>query len=73
MLLFSLLHSGIKNADRKELDRVASTPTEDYSFYVTDFKILASLLPLVSQKVCASTGGILQTIGKGFGGLWCSV
>ncbi|XP_026576616.1 collagen alpha-1(VII) chain-like [Pseudonaja textilis] len=54
---------GIKNADRKELDRVASTPTEDYSFYVTDFKILASLLPLVSQKVCASTGGILQTIG----------
>ncbi|XP_013918283.1 PREDICTED: collagen alpha-1(VII) chain, partial [Thamnophis sirtalis] len=54
---------GIKNADRKELDRVASTPTEDYSFYVNDFKILASLLPLVSQKVCASTGGILQTIG----------
>ncbi|XP_058023138.1 collagen alpha-1(VII) chain isoform X1 [Ahaetulla prasina] len=54
---------GIKNADRKELDRVASTPTEDYSFYVTDFKILASLLPLVSRKVCASTGGILQTIG----------
>ncbi|KAM6470386.1 collagen alpha-1(VII) chain [Liasis olivaceus] len=54
---------GIKNADRKELDRVASTPTEDYSFYVTDFKILASLLPLVSRKVCASTGGILQTVG----------
>nr|XP_020653718.1 collagen alpha-1(VII) chain [Pogona vitticeps] len=54
---------GIKNADRKELDRVASTPTEDYSFYVTDFKILASLLPLVSRKVCATTGGILQISG----------
>nr|XP_016846318.1 PREDICTED: collagen alpha-1(VII) chain [Anolis carolinensis] len=54
---------GIKNADRKEIDRVASTPTEDYSFYVNDFKILATLLPLVSRKVCASTGGILQIPG----------
>ncbi|XP_062977415.1 collagen alpha-1(VII) chain [Elgaria multicarinata webbii] len=54
---------GIKNADRKEIDRVASTPTEDYSFYVNDFKILSTLLPLMSRKVCSSTGGILQTTG----------
>nr|XP_048713923.1 collagen alpha-1(VII) chain isoform X3 [Caretta caretta] len=52
---------GIKNADRAELTRVASTPTEDYFFYVNDFKILGTLLPLVSQRVCASTGGVLQT------------
>uniref|UniRef100_A0A8C0GBP7 Collagen alpha-1(VII) chain n=1 Tax=Chelonoidis abingdonii TaxID=106734 RepID=A0A8C0GBP7_CHEAB len=45
---------GIKNADRAELMRVASTPTEDYFFYVNDFKILGTLLPLVSQRVCRS-------------------
>ncbi|KYO29739.1 collagen alpha-1(VII) chain isoform B [Alligator mississippiensis] len=55
---------GIKNADRGELIRVASTPTEDYFFYVNDFKILGTLLPLVSRRVCASTGGVLQTTGQ---------
>ncbi|XP_053155536.1 collagen alpha-1(VII) chain isoform X2 [Hemicordylus capensis] len=54
---------GIKNADSNELTKVASTPTPDYFFYVTDFNILGSLLPLVSRKVCSSTGGILQTTG----------
>ncbi|XP_077132643.1 collagen alpha-1(VII) chain isoform X1 [Ranitomeya variabilis] len=49
---------GIKNADSRELTRVASTPTEDYFFYVTDFKILGTLLPLVSRKVCITTGGV---------------
>uniref|UniRef100_A0A8C3RII3 Collagen alpha-1(VII) chain n=1 Tax=Chelydra serpentina TaxID=8475 RepID=A0A8C3RII3_CHESE len=48
---------GIKNADSAELTRVASTPSEEYFFYVNDFKILGTLLPLVSQRVCASTGG----------------
>lgn len=61
---FSVPCIGIKNADSKELTTVASTPTEDYFFYVTDFKILATLLPLMSRKVCATTGGILQTTGK---------
>ncbi|KAL8212551.1 UNVERIFIED_CONTAM: hypothetical protein K2H54_050547 [Gekko kuhli] len=52
---------GIKNADTKELTKVASTPTDDYFFFVADFKILRTLLPLMSRRVCASTGGILQT------------
>uniref|UniRef100_UPI0010A02E39 collagen alpha-1(VII) chain-like n=1 Tax=Podarcis muralis TaxID=64176 RepID=UPI0010A02E39 len=54
---------GIKNADSSELTKVASTPTEDYFFFVTDFKILSTLLPLVSRRVCTSTGGILQPAG----------
>ncbi|XP_056384102.1 collagen alpha-1(VII) chain [Hyla sarda] len=49
---------GIKNADSRELTRVASTPTDDYFFYVNDFKILGTLLPLVSRKVCITTGGV---------------
>lgn len=43
---------------------MASTPSEDYFFYVNDFKILGTLLPLVSRRVCASTGGVLQ-MGEG--------
>ncbi|XP_044133379.1 collagen alpha-1(VII) chain [Bufo gargarizans] len=49
---------GIKNADSRELTRVASTPVEDFFFYVNDFRILGTLLPLVSRKVCVSTGGL---------------
>ncbi|MEE6520356.1 hypothetical protein FKM82_018199, partial [Ascaphus truei] len=52
---------GIKNADSRELTRVASTPADDFFFYVNDFKILGSLLPLVSRRVCVSTGGVLKT------------
>ncbi|XP_018114574.1 collagen alpha-1(VII) chain isoform X2 [Xenopus laevis] len=52
---------GIKNADSRELTRVASTPTEDFFFYVNDFRILSTLLPVVTRKVCTSTGGVLIT------------
>ncbi|XP_066452913.1 collagen alpha-1(VII) chain isoform X1 [Eleutherodactylus coqui] len=49
---------GIKNADSRELTRVASTPTDNFFFYVNDFRILRTLLPLVSRKVCVTTGGV---------------
>ncbi|XP_066555651.1 collagen alpha-1(VII) chain [Amia ocellicauda] len=48
---------GVKNADRRELGQVASEPREDFTFYVGDFKILSSLLPLVAPRVCTSAGG----------------
>nr|XP_014341886.1 PREDICTED: collagen alpha-1(VII) chain [Latimeria chalumnae] len=50
---------GIKNADKTELANVASEPSEDYSFYVNDFKLLRTLLPLVSRNVCSGIGGVL--------------
>ncbi|XP_043934380.1 collagen alpha-1(VII) chain-like, partial [Protopterus annectens] len=52
---------GIKNADRQELEQVSSKPTEQFLFYVTNFKILQTLLPLVTRRVCESVGGVLQT------------
>ncbi|KAG9332545.1 hypothetical protein JZ751_014643, partial [Albula glossodonta] len=49
---------GIKNADEEELAVVASEPRSDFSFFVGDFKILGTLLPLVAPRVCASSGGV---------------
>ncbi|XP_069798438.1 collagen alpha-1(VII) chain-like [Narcine bancroftii] len=54
---------GIKNADKQELDDITSTPTEDYSFFVNDFKILRTLSPLISKRVCSTTGGTLKEPG----------
>lgn len=53
---------GIKNADKQELDDITSTPTEDYSFFVNDFKILRTLTPLISKRVCSTTGGTLEEL-----------
>ncbi|NXY20585.1 CO7A1 protein, partial [Atrichornis clamosus] len=53
---------GIKNADHKELIRVASTPTEAFFFYVGDFKLLGTLVPLVTRRVCTSVGGTLRPL-----------
>ncbi|XP_025931268.1 collagen alpha-1(VII) chain [Apteryx rowi] len=55
---------GIKNADRGELLRVASAPTDAFFFYVNDFKILGSLVPLMARRVCAVTGGTLRPAGE---------
>ncbi|XP_036189535.1 collagen alpha-1(VII) chain isoform X2 [Myotis myotis] len=49
---------GIKNADPDELKRVASQPTSDFFFFVNDFSILRTLLPLVSRRVCTTAGGV---------------
>ncbi|KAI1234455.1 Collagen alpha-1(VII) chain, partial [Lamprotornis superbus] len=53
---------GIKNADHKELIRVASTPTEAFFFYVGDFKLLDTLVPLMTRRVCTSVGGTLRLL-----------
>ncbi|KAJ8791924.1 hypothetical protein J1605_004149 [Eschrichtius robustus] len=49
---------GIKNADPEELKRIASQPTSDFFFFVNDFNILRTLLPLVSRRVCTTAGGV---------------
>ncbi|KAK2534726.1 Col7a1 [Columba livia] len=51
---------GVKNADHKELVRVASTPTDAFFFYVGDFKLLGTLVPLMTRRVCTSVGGTLR-------------
>ncbi|MBZ3877345.1 Collagen alpha-1(VII) chain, partial [Sciurus carolinensis] len=53
---------GIKNADPEELKRVASQPTNDFFFFVNDFSILRTLLPLISRRVCTTTGGVPVTL-----------
>ncbi|XP_009076240.1 PREDICTED: collagen alpha-1(VII) chain, partial [Acanthisitta chloris] len=53
---------GIKNADHKELIRVASMPAEAFFFYVGDFKLLGTLVPLMTRRVCTSVGGTLRQL-----------
>uniref|UniRef100_A0A2K6QUP7 Collagen alpha-1(VII) chain n=1 Tax=Rhinopithecus roxellana TaxID=61622 RepID=A0A2K6QUP7_RHIRO len=57
----NLFTVGIKNADPEELKRVASQPTSDFFFFVNDFSILRTLLPLVSRRVCTTAGGVPVT------------
>ncbi|MBN3274147.1 CO7A1 protein, partial [Polyodon spathula] len=59
---------GIKNADQRELNQVASRPSSEFSFYINDFKILRTLLPLVTPRVCSSTGGVFTNDGEDFTG-----
>lgn len=37
---------------------MASQPTNDFFFFVNDFSILRTLLPLVSRRVCTTAGGV---------------
>ncbi|XP_006893082.1 PREDICTED: collagen alpha-1(VII) chain [Elephantulus edwardii] len=53
---------GIKNADAEELKRIASQPTSDFFFFVNDFSILRTLLPLISRQVCTTAGGVPVTL-----------
>ncbi|NWV63250.1 CO7A1 protein, partial [Malurus elegans] len=53
---------GVKNADHKELIRVASMPTDAFFFYVGDFKLLDTLVPLMTRRVCTSVGGTLRLL-----------
>ncbi|RMC00145.1 hypothetical protein DUI87_23556 [Hirundo rustica rustica] len=53
---------GIKNADHKELIRVASMPTDAFFFYIGDFKLLDTLVPLMTHRVCTSAGGTLRLL-----------
>uniref|UniRef100_A0A4X2JVC2 Collagen alpha-1(VII) chain n=1 Tax=Vombatus ursinus TaxID=29139 RepID=A0A4X2JVC2_VOMUR len=53
---------GIKNADQGELRRAASEPPDVFFYFVNDFSILSTLLPLVSRRVCTTTGGTPQIL-----------
>ncbi|NXG56027.1 CO7A1 protein, partial [Hemiprocne comata] len=55
---------GVKNADHKELIRVASMPTDAFFFYVGDFKLLGTLVPLMTRRVCTSVGGNLRLLDE---------
>ncbi|KAK9529079.1 hypothetical protein VZT92_013196 [Zoarces viviparus] len=49
---------GIKSADMNELAKIASQPVGDFTSFVGDFKLLNTLLPLVSPQVCSKAGGV---------------
>lgn len=42
---------------------MASTPTDAFFFYVGDFKLLGTLVPLMTRRVCTSVGGTLRLPG----------
>ena len=44
---------------------MASMPTEAFFFYVGDFKLLGTLVPLMTRRVCTSVGGTLRLLGMG--------
>ncbi|KAM6927203.1 uncharacterized protein col7a1 [Xenentodon cancila] len=49
---------GIKSADRNELAQISSEPSSDFTSFVGDFKLLNTLLPLVTPQVCSAAGGV---------------
>lgn len=57
------LFKGIKSADRNELAQISSQPISDFIFFVGDFKLLNTLLPLVSPQVCSKAGGVYASDG----------
>lgn len=62
-LKISVGFSGVKSADRNELATISSQPTRDFIFFVGDFKLLNTLLPLVSPQVCSRAGGVYASDG----------
>lgn len=44
---------------------MASMPTDAFFFYVGDFKLLGTLVPLMTRRVCTSVGGTLRLTGTG--------
>ncbi len=55
--------SGVKSADRNELAQISSEPSSDFTSFVGDFKLLNTLLPLVSPRVCSKAGGVYVSDG----------
>lgn len=45
---------------------MASQPTSDFFFFVNDFSILRTLLPLVSRRVCTTAGGVPVILPREF-------
>ncbi|XP_026069082.1 collagen alpha-1(VII) chain-like isoform X1 [Carassius auratus] len=48
---------GIKSADPTELNLIASPPQNEFTSQIGNFRALSSLLPLVSRRVCTTSGG----------------
>uniref|UniRef100_A0A673LG20 Collagen, type VII, alpha 1 n=1 Tax=Sinocyclocheilus rhinocerous TaxID=307959 RepID=A0A673LG20_9TELE len=55
---------GIKSADPAELNLIASPPQSEFTSQIGNFKALSSLLPLVSRRVCTTTGGSYSSDGE---------
>uniref|UniRef100_S4R570 Uncharacterized protein n=1 Tax=Petromyzon marinus TaxID=7757 RepID=S4R570_PETMA len=49
---------GIKNADKGELDIISSQPSEQHSLYIDEFKLLRSVLPRITRRVCHVLAGL---------------
>ncbi|XP_061429991.1 collagen alpha-1(XIV) chain-like [Lethenteron reissneri] len=49
---------GIKNADKEELDIISSQPSEQHSLYIDEFKLLRSVLPKITRRVCHVLAGL---------------
>lgn len=65
---------GVKSADPYELAQIASQPSTDFTSFVGDFKVLNTLLPIVSHRVCSKAGGVYASDGmfkKGHSYLAC--
>lgn len=63
LLCLSFCLLGIKSADRNELAQISSQPSSDFTSFVGDFKVLNTLLPLVSPRVCSKAGGVYASDG----------
>lgn len=44
---------------------MASMPTDAFFFYIGDFKLLDTLVPLITRRVCTTVGGTLRLLGMG--------
>lgn len=60
-LCFSVL--GIKSADQGELNTIASPPQSEFTSFIGNFRALSSLQPLVTPRVCATSGGSYSSDG----------
>lgn len=58
------VYLGVKSADTNELAKISSQPSRDFSSFVGDFKVLNTLLPLVSPRVCSKAGGVYASDGR---------
>ncbi|XP_075131960.1 uncharacterized protein LOC142204542 [Leptodactylus fuscus] len=50
----TLFAIGIKNADRRELIKIASDPSEEHVFIVSDYWSLFDMLPRIARRMCFS-------------------
>ncbi|XP_075062053.1 collagen alpha-1(VII) chain-like [Mixophyes fleayi] len=48
----TLFAIGIKNADKSELIKIASAPSEEHVIFVNDYWSLFDMLPRISRRVC---------------------